>query len=215
MTGTDPAPPTALGLLLAGGASRRMGRPKRMLDLGGRSLLERGIETLAAVAERVLILVEPGGAAAALPGTEASDVTVREDRIAHAGPLAALAGVATGLPHGWIPVLAVDQPGVTPTLLGRILALARRSDPEIRVVLPAWEDRIEPLAALYHSTALERLSDETRRGATGLLRALDTLGPGVLRCGPRSLGITPEAWDTVFRNLNRPEDLTGPEEPPP
>ena len=37
-----------VGIVLAGGASRRMGRPKALLDAGGESFLERAVSTLTA-----------------------------------------------------------------------------------------------------------------------------------------------------------------------
>ena len=37
-----------VGVLLAGGSSKRMGRDKRLLTLGGRTLLRRGCEFLQA-----------------------------------------------------------------------------------------------------------------------------------------------------------------------
>jgi len=54
-------------LLLAAGASRRMGRSKLQLDLKGRSVLERAVDgLLASPVELVLVIVAPGASGAPL-----------------------------------------------------------------------------------------------------------------------------------------------------
>lgn len=61
---------TCAGLLLTGGASRRMGADKALLEIGGRRLADRGASVLAAVCHPVL---EVGPGVSGLPA-------VREDR---------------------------------------------------------------------------------------------------------------------------------------
>ena len=63
-----------VALVLAAGSSRRMGRPKQLLELGGRPLIRRAVEQAAASrVERVLVVVGPQRAAIerALAGTGA------------------------------------------------------------------------------------------------------------------------------------------------
>jgi len=47
---TRQAPALVCGLCICGGMSRRMGRDKAELDVGGRTLLERTVATLSAIA---------------------------------------------------------------------------------------------------------------------------------------------------------------------
>lgn len=84
-----------IGVVLAGGASRRMGTDKAAVDVGGRSMLDWVESALAAVCDRVVISGRPGGVADS-PGMH--------------GPLAGLAAcLAWDEP---LLVVAVDQPWV-------------------------------------------------------------------------------------------------------
>src|SRR5919206_1287305 len=109
-----PASASIAGLLLTGGASRRMGTDKALIEVDGRRLVDRAAAVLAAVADPV---IEVGPGWSGLPA-------VREDPPG-SGPLAALgAGAAALRAHGHdgcTLVLAVDMPWVTVELL-RLLA---------------------------------------------------------------------------------------------
>ncbi|MGH8991628.1 MAG: molybdenum cofactor guanylyltransferase, partial [Acidimicrobiia bacterium] len=111
---TASAGTTVAGLLLTGGASRRMGRDKALLEVAGRGLAERGASVLAAVCDPVL---EVGPGVSGLPA-------VREEPPGE-GPLAALGAGAAELSRrghgGAVIVLAVDMPFVGAALL-RLLA---------------------------------------------------------------------------------------------
>src|SRR3954468_1318664 len=102
--------PSVAGLLLPGGASRRMGRDKALLEVGGQRLVDRAATALAAVADPVL---EVGPGWSVLPA-------VREDPPG-SGPLAAVVAGAAALRAGGhdgpVIVLAVDMPFVTVELL--------------------------------------------------------------------------------------------------
>src|SRR5918999_818182 len=102
---TDP-PGRVAGLLLSGGASRRMGAEKALIEVGGQRLVDRAAAVLTAVADPVL---EVGPGWSALPA-------VREDPPG-AGPLAALAAGAAALREsghdGPVLVLAGDMPQVS------------------------------------------------------------------------------------------------------
>src|SRR5918996_3934052 len=99
-----PQRPDAIGgLLLTGGASRRMGEDKALIEVGGRRLVDHAAALLTAVADPV---IEVGPGWSDLPA-------VREDP-AGSGPLAALGAGAAALRaaghDGPVLVLAVDMP---------------------------------------------------------------------------------------------------------
>lgn len=79
-------------IIVAGGQSQRMGKPKAWLDLDGRPLLEHVTREALAVCPRVIVVGSPGQS---LPDLDASVLRLDDppDR-AHSGPLS---GVSVGL----------------------------------------------------------------------------------------------------------------------
>lgn len=180
------------GLLLTGGASRRMGVAKAALEIDGERLADRGARVLAAVCLPVLE-VGPGYA-----GIEA----VREDPPG-AGPLAAIAAGGRALRarghDGPALVLAVDLPLVTPEAL-TFLRDFRGPDS----VVPFVAGEPQPLCARYSARALDLAPDAVRAGedsVRGFLRSL----PLVQWVGPRMWGSV--ADERMFADVDTPEDL--------
>lgn len=180
------------GLVLTGGASRRMGRDKASILLpDGRTCAQTVAARLTAVADPVLE-VGPG----------ASGLRAVPDDRPGAGPLAALAtgwAALAGMGHaGPVLVLACDLPRVTVPLLD---LLARASGNG--TVVPMVGGRPQPLCARFGPVALDqcqRLVASGRRSLMSLLEATPTDWLG------------PEAWSEVadehcFDDIDTPEDL--------
>ena len=107
------------GIVLAGGASRRMGRDKAFLDLGGRPLIARVIERLASVCAEVLVVagdVEPYGELG---------VRLVEDRFRGVGVLGGLHAGLEAAAHELTLAVGCDMPFLRPDLLR---AFARWAD---------------------------------------------------------------------------------------
>lgn len=191
-----------LGLLLAGGASARLGRDKAPLAVPGlgKSFAENGRDLLLAAGLEVVVAArDPQRAALLLPGCTA----VADG--AGSGPAAGLLGFAAAFPGRAALALACDLPAVPPELL-RFLA-ASPGD----LVLPAWEDgagepRLEPLCALYRPPALAALARRVAAGQLDLHGLTREKALAVARMGRAEVAFfgDPEA---IFRNVNRPEDL--------
>ena len=188
-----------VGLVLAGGAGRRLGRPKGELRVGGTPLALRAAAALAPVCAGVLVSVRPGAANPA-PGYAAI-----EDRPpAGRGPLAGIgcAFAATGAPD--LLVLACDYPGVETELLRQLLSAAARAGDEHDVVLARdAAGRDHPLVARWRRSVSERVRDALERGA-------HRVGDLVARCSVLRVG--PDAFSGIdlaraLVNVNRPEDL--------
>lgn len=165
------------GILLAGGASRRFGRPKIIEPVDGEPLFHRPLRALSAACDEVVIVLAPGAPDLALPA--GMNVRFSRDEIAHQGPLAGTAG-ALGQIRGDRALLAgADMPGLRPELLS---LMARRLELSGReVVLLADADGPRPLpAALRVRPALERASKLLAQGERRLRTLVDELDAEIL-----------------------------------
>ncbi len=91
-------------IILAGGAARRLGGvAKPLLEVRGRSLLQRAVDAARGAGCADVVVVGP-------PGSGDSGVrTVREDP-AFGGPVAAIAAALPAVATDWVLVLAADLP---------------------------------------------------------------------------------------------------------
>lgn len=188
-----------IGVVLAGGRSERMGRPKAFIEVDGVPLVRRALDALGAVCSR-LILVAAGEAPFASLG-----VPVVPDAFPLSGPLAGIHAALSSSAGEPCLVVACDQPFLSPALLGLI---ARKGEAAIRegadAAVPRIGGRLQGLTAAYAPAALPAAEARLRRGE---LRISDFLG------GLRVAEIAEEACRRVdprldsFVNLNTPEDL--------
>ncbi len=193
-------PNSVAGIVLAGGGSRRMGAEKCMLDLGGRTLLQRVIDALDAVADEVAVVTAPH---VPPPLVQSSRSLYRAvDAIPDGGPLVA---ILAGLGQTSAPVaisVACDLPFVRPALLR---LLAERVEAGASFVVPVHEGRPQLLCSAWDGDAAA-LAIRTRidAGDRAVGDMLDTLDAEL---------VPPEVWRDAdpegasFVNLNTPEDL--------
>ncbi len=109
-------------LLLAGGASRRMGRPKALLPVGGATLAEWVAGRLAPGFAH--LLVAAAGPEQLPPGLRPHLV---RDLHRGAGPLAGVEAGLAASPHDTVVAVACDMPAVTADLVSRLAAAAAPS----------------------------------------------------------------------------------------
>jgi molybdopterin-guanine dinucleotide biosynthesis protein A len=193
--------PDIAGIVLAGGASRRMGTDKAALRMpDGEVLLDRAVRHLTeAGADEVVVATGTAGRLGELPWTEVGDG-------AHAGrgPLAGLLAALSLLAGADRPplalVLAVDLPFASPTVL-RWLAreLAVTGVPGL-LPLAAVAARPQPLHAAYQPAAVApHLAASLAAGELRVLRALAAAGAVQVA--------VPGADRDWHRNVNTPLDL--------
>jgi molybdenum cofactor guanylyltransferase len=159
----------AAAAVLAGGASRRMGRDKATLAVGGVELASLALAAAARVAHPVVLVAPEGHPARRVDAPAVADPGL--------GPLAALAAALDALAAEHVLVLAGDHPGLRVELLARLVALAG----EAEAVACRRGPRLEPLVAVYErapalAAARARLAGPAGgRSLTGLLADLGTL----------------------------------------
>lgn len=148
------------GLILAGGASLRMGRDKALLSVDGESLLARQARLLRE-AGAARVLVSPGSRPAVAERSRHLGLPCTSDSPGIGGPAAGLLGALPSADTAHVLALAVDLAGLTPALLAR-LAAPLASDHGRAFATSGF---VEPLAALYPISHYNELLAWSRTGA--------------------------------------------------
>jgi len=187
------------GAVLAGGAARRYGgRPKGLVELGGRRILDRIVDAVSAVTDGAPLLVAnaPEGAA-----WRPDLRTVPDVRPA----CGSLGGIYTAVVSGPGPVLCVawDMPFVTLELLRALVEGAARYD----AFLPESDGRrgVEPLCAVYGPRCGPAIERQLARGDFQAIGFHADVAVGTL---PLDRVRTFGDPDVLFFNVNTPADLT-------
>lgn len=186
------AVPPLAGVVLAGGAGTRLGRPKATVVVRGRTLAERAVDLLRTRCDPVIVVSRPG---VPLPSL---DVAVVFDRTGVRGPMNALATGLAAVDTDDVLVLACDLPFTGP-VLDRLLAAP------VGTAVAARDDRLQPLCARYPRVptleACRKLGAQGVRRMTSLLLTLDATS---IAAGA----------DELF-NVNTPSDLDAARRRPP
>jgi molybdopterin-guanine dinucleotide biosynthesis protein A len=166
------------GVLLVGGASRRYGSPKALVELDGETLADRGRRLLAEACDEVLVV----GKAGELPFEVIDDGT--DTRAPIAGVVAGLRAAANDV----VVFLPVDCPRITAEVV-RALGDACRD---------AAVPQTGPLPGAWAKSALPVLEARLATGPLALYRAYDDLDVVTVQVDPALVADvdTPDDLDT-------------------
>lgn len=179
------------GIILSGGLSTRMGADKALLQINGKSLLERAIEICKPVCNEILI--SSNNSAHAKFG-----FPVVNDEIADCGPIG---GIYTCLKRSeteWNLVISVDAAFVNQDFAEFLISETGDFD----AIIPFHKKGKEPLVALYHKNCIPAIKERIKLNdykMHNLLNVLNTKFTNVDSWVKKNPGI--------FKNLNRPEDF--------
>ena len=179
-------------VIMAGGKGRRMGREKGLIELSGRSLVQRAAANAARVFAEVIISGPASLSAAGFPAVP--------DEQPDAGPLAGILAGLKAARAAWIMALPCDSPFVPETFLRGLAELRADND----VVVPRDGDLFEPLHALYSTRCIAPIERLIQKGERKIIALYDMVK--VLEIGPE----TYRPWDPdklAFFNINTPDDL--------
>nr|WP_208411217.1 molybdenum cofactor guanylyltransferase [Mycolicibacterium fluoranthenivorans] len=188
---TSPSPLAAV--VLAGGASRRMGRDKATLEFGGQMLVERVVAVVSQRCSPVFVIAAPGQA---LPALSAD---VLRDEVRGVGPLLATArglraAADAGAQRAF--VCAVDMPYLSTDLIDALVAQPTVAD----VVLP-WDGRDHYLAGVYRTG----LADTAARLVAAGERSMRALVDGTAGVDTHRVVLDEQR---ALTNVNTAADLT-------
>jgi molybdopterin-guanine dinucleotide biosynthesis protein A len=189
------------GIVLCGGLSQRMGRPKAWLPFGGETLLQRVVRRLGEAVDPVVVVAAADQGLPPLPTT----VSVVRDEEKGRGPLQGLAAGLEALAHDFPAAMSAafvsscDVPFLRPAFVRRLFALLGDHD----ICVPHFGDHHHPLAAVYRLSvlpAVKGLLDENRLRPYFLFEKCATR---VVEAAELA-DIDPEL--DSLRNLNTPEE---------
>jgi molybdopterin-guanine dinucleotide biosynthesis protein A len=177
--------------VLAGGQSRRMGRNKSLIEIDGRSMIERTVDIAREVTDQVFISANDRQIYRFLKLPVVPDVFVRQ------GPLAGLHSVMLRSDRSLLLLLASDLPRIHLALIKCL----REAAPGLDIVVPRTSDGwLHPLCGIYRRSCLQAVESNLRQGNN---RVIDLIQETQLRikilCG--------EEWpfpDSDLMNLNSP-----------
>lgn len=175
-----------LGVVLAGGAGRRIGGDKCTVELAGQPLILYPIHALCRVCEQVVVIAKQDTKLPQLAGE--AEVWIEPDEPHH--PLAGVVHALRVATARKLLVLACDMPLVPEELLRRLLKAADGVG-----AVASCRDIAEPLCACYTRDALQGLEHFEPDA-----RAIDVVD---------SLGVAHVEWDdcNAVLSVNAPEDL--------
>ena len=181
--------------ILAGGRARRFGgRPKLLLPLGDRRIVDRLLAALRAVADQVFIVADDHKTYAGL------GVPVHPDVLAAAGPLGGVHAALTASRSSRTLVVGGDMPFLDPMFLARLL---QHASIPVDVVVPHTRDGYQPLCACYRASCIPVLE---RRITAGTLQVSEAVRE-MRRHELDDDQIRPlDPAGTLFFNVNTPAD---------
>jgi molybdenum cofactor guanylyltransferase len=177
------------GAVLAGGAGRRIGGTKAMVELRGRPLLTYPLAAMTAVLAEVAVIAKARTELPPLPGVT---VWIEPNELSHplVGVLHALA-MAGGRA---VLICAGDLPFVTPGVIAMLASVDAGGAPAVIVSGDGIE---QPLLGRYEPQSVELLHALLQDPEISLRRAVAEIRPRVLEL---------DDPQTLF-NINAPEDL--------
>lgn len=155
---------TFAGAVLAGGASRRMGRDKALVEIAGRPLIAIAAAALDQAGASEVVVA--GGT-----GLDRVGLRAVPDLYPGQGPLGGIITALRATSEPAVVILTCDLPAITAAEVEAVLA-ALHAHPEADVAAPLMDGRPQFLTAAYRRRALEPLERAFAAGERAVRRAV-------------------------------------------
>jgi molybdopterin-guanine dinucleotide biosynthesis protein A/molybdopterin converting factor small subunit len=183
----------ASAVILTGGKSSRMGRPKALLLFDGEPLIVHIARELERLFTDIVVVTSPEQKLPPLP------VTLVRDEVAYQGPVG---GICYGLKAAGKEICFVtscDVPFLNLSLISYLTSEISNYD----VVVPFWQERFQPLFAVYRRSVAPLLQDQLERGELRPISLYKKVPTREVR-EDEIRRFDPEGMS--FLNMNSPED---------
>ncbi len=197
---------STIGVVLAGGASRRMGVDKLSLPAtpeGKTTILEHVVMCTACVTDAIYVAhaPEPSFSQAQLTSSaDSKNLNFIHDEEWYHGPLGVLGRLSLSLPKAdYVVIAAGDLPGLHQEVLAACLDRLKASD-DADAALVEREHVLQPLLGCYRHSALSTFFDAWQQGEKRLMRVMESFK---IDCVVAEQAVWPTWWT---RPVHTPED---------
>jgi molybdopterin-guanine dinucleotide biosynthesis protein A len=143
----------AAAIVLTGGKSSRMGRPKALLPFEGEPLIAHVVRKLKGRFSEAIIVAAPDQELPVMPAVLA------RDEVAYQGPVSGIYHGLKASSRELCFVTSCDAPFLNLALISHLVSQIVDYD----VVVPFWEDRYQPLHAVYRRSVVPLLREQLDR----------------------------------------------------
>ena len=180
-------------VILTGGKSSRMGRPKALLPFGNEPLIDHLVRRLQRKFKLVVVVAAPDQELPSLPAK------VVRDEVAYQGPVGGIYyGLKAAIGIGAF-VTSCDAAFLNLPLIAFLTSQILNHD----VVVPYWQDRFQPLHAVYRKSVVPLLKEQLERGELRPIFLYDKVR--TRKVGEEEIRrFDPEGLS--FFNMNAPDD---------
>jgi molybdopterin-guanine dinucleotide biosynthesis protein A/molybdopterin converting factor small subunit len=147
-------PGDATAIILTGGKSSRMGQAKALLAFDGEPLIAHIARALKRMFAEIVVVAAPEQELPALPAK------IVRDEVAYQGPVGGIYYGLSAAGGEFSFVISCDAPFLNSALIAYLTAQISGYD----VVVPYWEERYQPLHAVYRKSVLPLLKEQLERG---------------------------------------------------
>jgi molybdopterin-guanine dinucleotide biosynthesis protein A len=187
------SPFDAAAIILAGGQSSRMGRPKALLPFGDQPLILHIVATLRRRFSQIVVVAAPGQELPPMP------VTLVQDEVADQGPVGGIYYGLSSIQTDAAFVTSCDAAFLNLDLVAHLMSQI----PEYDAVVPYWEGRLQPLHAAYRRSVAPQLASQLAGGERRLTQLFDHVR--TRRIDADEIRRFDPNGDSFF-NMNTPED---------
>ena len=183
-----------VGIVLAGGLSRRFGSPKAFARIGNEYFYERAVESVIPYCEEVIIVACPEQMDAYPAQLE---VILDLPEVAGFGPLAGVLSAMEFVEADRYVILPCDMPYVNGSVIGQLVA---RHDGGITAITAAG--KYHPLVSIWDRNLKSPLRKALENDQFSVMKLLGKLDVAWI-----DGGVLTDHEPSVFRNVNTPTDL--------
>lgn len=183
----------ATAVILTGGRSSRMGRAKALLPFDGEPLIAHIVRRLGRAFAETVVVAAPDQELPTLP------VALVRDDVAYQGPVSGIYHGIRAATKDVCFVTSCDAPFLNLALVSHLLSQISDFD----VVVPFWQERFQPLHAVYRRSVVPLLREQLERSDLRPIslypkvRTREIYEDEVRRFDPEGLS---------FLNMNTPQD---------